>query len=90
MTYFADSLWQDSVHQMDSHCWYGSIPTPGDLQIWKISNAITRRKKFWKMLLPYYVEDGGWRVPLWNIAGIYTHSSVVPNLWLAQRPWLGL
>ena len=89
-SYISEYLWRALDLQADSHCWYGSRPTPGDFKIWLKSNAMIRREKSSKMSVPYYVGDGVWRVPLWKIAGKYTHSSPVPNLWLVQRHLLGL
>lgn len=85
-----DKLWLALEAQVDLLSWLGSIPRPGDLKAWMKSNALIRSKKCSKTALPYFVEDGGWMVPLWKIAGIHTHSSPVPVLWLVQRPLFGL
>lgn len=86
----SDKLWLALERQVDSLCWLGSIPTPGDLKDWMKINALIRRRNCCKTVLPYFAGDGGWREPLWKMAGIYTHSSRVPVLWLVLRPYYGL
>lgn len=85
-----DALWQALELQADSLSWLGLIPTPGDLKAWIKSNAMIKKKNSLKTLVPCYVGDGVWRVPLWKIAGLCTPSSAVHVLWFLQRHLLGL
>nr|UQT67959.1 hypothetical protein [Phasianus chaphamaparvovirus] len=90
LRYFTDWRWQLTELQQDSLSWYGSIPSPGDSQIWMKSNAVLRKRNCSKTPVLYYAGDGEWIRPLWTIAGIHTPSSAVPVLWLVQRPYFGL
>lgn len=85
-----EALWQVLEHHPDSHSWYGAIAIPGASKAWIISNAMMRRRNYSLIRLPYFAGDGGWRVPLWKIAGIPSPFLSVPVLLLVQRPLLGL